>query len=237
MREPSPPTDVGRVLLVEDDVAIRGVYAKVLASAGHTVVTAGNGLEAVERLDEGAFDAVVSDITMPGMSGMALLRAIRARDPSIPVILITACPDVQSAAEAVERRALRYLLKPVPLPTLRAAVAEAVESTRRHAAREAHRAGVHLALADLLQACKRAEALERMWRGDDGADKQEYAAAFGKDVTDEIVAEAEQTRARLDASPLSDEDRAFYARSAAALDGAVAALRALAGGGFAARAE
>jgi CheY-like chemotaxis protein len=222
--DPQPP---GLVLLVEDDAAIRGVYEKVLKSAGHTVRTAANGLEAVETMAGTEFDVVVSDITMPGMSGIALLRQIRSRNAHIPVILITACPDVKTAAEAVERQALRYLLKPVPLPTLRSVVAEAVESARRRKAREAHRANVHLSLADLLQACTSAETLEQMWLGHDGAEKQGYAATFGKEMTQEIAADAERARRTLDGAPLSDEDRTFYVRYSAQLDRVIAALRQL----------
>jgi CheY-like chemotaxis protein len=222
--EPQPP---GLVLLVEDDPAIRGVYEKVLKSAGHSVRTASNGLEAVETMAATEFDVVVSDVTMPGMSGIALLQQIRTRNAHMPVILITACPDVKTAAEAVERQALRYLLKPVPLPTLRSVVAEAVESARMRKVREAHRANVHLSLADLLQACTSAQTLEQMWLGNDGADKQGYAATFGDDMTDEIVANAERARAALDAAPLSDEDRKFYVRYSAQLDRAIASLRQL----------
>jgi len=220
--------DKGLVLLVEDDVAIRGVYAKVLSSAGHDVHTADNGLQAIEKLAEKPFDVVVSDISMPGMSGMDLLKAIRTRNEAIPVILMTACPDVRTAAEAVERRALRYLLKPVPLGDLRSAVGDAVRGTRLHAKREEHRADVHVSLAELLKACSSAEALEGMWLGREGDERKRYAASFGGSIADEIATEAARACAVLDGAPLAESDREFYARSLSQLEGIMSRLRKLA---------
>src|SRR5947207_10259625 len=79
----------GRVLLVDDDAeVIRGV-ARALRRSGFTVVTAANGSEASERLAESPFDTVISDISMPAMTGIDLLRVVRQRDLDVPVVLMT----------------------------------------------------------------------------------------------------------------------------------------------------
>ncbi len=103
-----------RLLLVDDDADLLKAYASSLARHGVIVETACNGREAAERVRAGAFDVIVSDITMPEMTGLELLRTVRARDLDVPVVLMTGEPTVQSAVEAVEYGALRYLQKPVP---------------------------------------------------------------------------------------------------------------------------
>ena len=70
---------------------LRG-FDRVLTRAGFEVVTVGDGLKAAEMLMEIDFDAIVSDISMPGMSGIQLLRAARERDLDVPVLLVTALP-------------------------------------------------------------------------------------------------------------------------------------------------
>jgi EAL domain-containing protein (putative c-di-GMP-specific phosphodiesterase class I) len=116
---------VGRVLLVDDDADVRRDYAKLLRSTGCTVETAADGREAIARLGAG-FDLIVSDISMPQMSGTQFLRAVRERDLDIPVILMTGAPGLESAVEAVEHGAFRYLTKPVALDTLAQVVRRAI---------------------------------------------------------------------------------------------------------------
>ena len=78
-----------------------------------TVETASNGKEAAERVKAGSFDVIVSDISMPEMTGIEFLRAVRAHDLDVPVILMTGEPGLESAVRAVEYGAFRYLAKPV----------------------------------------------------------------------------------------------------------------------------
>ncbi len=105
--------DEGTILLVEDDHAVRQVYSRILRRSGFHVVTAENGSEAREAFAGSAVDLVVSDIGMPDMNGVALLKALRDQDLDVPVILMTGNPEVETAAEAVALGALRYLTKPV----------------------------------------------------------------------------------------------------------------------------
>lgn len=103
----------GRILVVDDEEALRRVLERSLSRAGHEVVTAESGATAMEKLKGGQFDVVLSDISMPGMNGLDLLRAVREHDLDIPVLIMTGTPDVSTAVRAMEYGALRYLIKPV----------------------------------------------------------------------------------------------------------------------------
>jgi EAL domain-containing protein (putative c-di-GMP-specific phosphodiesterase class I) len=102
-----------RLLLVDDDPEILRVYGRSLARHGAVVETACDGMKAAARAKAGSFDVIVSDISMPEMSGVEFLRAVREQDLDVPVILMTGEPRVESAVRAVEYGAFRYLTKPV----------------------------------------------------------------------------------------------------------------------------
>jgi EAL domain-containing protein (putative c-di-GMP-specific phosphodiesterase class I) len=101
------------VLLVDDDDAVRNAFRRVLESRGYQVRACRSGAEALSSFARGEFDALVSDVRMPGMSGLALLRAVRERDGDLPVILMTGNPDLESAAQAAAASAFQYLVKPI----------------------------------------------------------------------------------------------------------------------------
>jgi EAL domain-containing protein (putative c-di-GMP-specific phosphodiesterase class I) len=103
-----------KVLLVDDDDLVRLAYQRQLASEAQVEITAAaSGDAAVALLQCEPFDVVVSDVMMPGMDGLALLRIVRAHDQDLPVILMTGVPLLASATEAVEFGAVRYLTKPI----------------------------------------------------------------------------------------------------------------------------
>ena len=118
------------VLLVEDDQILLAGLARQLAIAGVRVVVASSGQAAVEKLAMQPFDVLVSDIQMPGMSGLKLLRAVRECDMDLPVILMTGRPDLRSAAAAVEYGAFQYLIKPVHVERLQLMVQQAANVGR-----------------------------------------------------------------------------------------------------------
>jgi EAL domain-containing protein (putative c-di-GMP-specific phosphodiesterase class I) len=118
--------DRGLVLLVDDEPTIARGYARILSAAGFTVEIAHDGTEAADRTRQRAYDAIISDIAMPEMSGLMLLRAIREHDLDVPVILMTGGPAIESAMQAMEYGALRYLIKPVDPKDLEDVVARAV---------------------------------------------------------------------------------------------------------------
>src|SRR5450432_2137034 len=116
----------GRVLVVDDDVPTARGFGRVLTSAGFSVTIAHDGAEASALARATSFDAILSDIAMPGMSGIALLRAVREHDLDVPVILITGGPAIESAVEAMEYGALLYLIKPIEAAELEAVITRAV---------------------------------------------------------------------------------------------------------------
>jgi EAL domain-containing protein (putative c-di-GMP-specific phosphodiesterase class I) len=116
----------GRILLAEDDGPLRRAYVRALGLAGHQVIGVPDGLAAAELIAAQSFDVVISDIAMPKMGGMQLLRHVREHDLDVPVLLITATPSVETAAEAVEHGALRYLVKPFALAELMQTVQQAL---------------------------------------------------------------------------------------------------------------
>jgi EAL domain-containing protein (putative c-di-GMP-specific phosphodiesterase class I) len=120
------PGNHGRVLVVDDDPALSRIFADVLSAAGFTVELATDGRVALSMLENGPFDAIVSDLALPGIDGMALLRAVRQRGLELPVIFITGSPQLSTAMQAVEFGAFRYLLKPVDAEQLVEVVDRAV---------------------------------------------------------------------------------------------------------------
>jgi EAL domain-containing protein (putative c-di-GMP-specific phosphodiesterase class I)/CheY-like chemotaxis protein len=120
----------GNVLVVDDEEPLLRAVQRLLTHAGFKVDAASGGREAVELLEHRVFDCIVSDINMPGMSGIDLLRAVRGRDLDVPVVLLTGAPSLATAAEAVEYGAFQYLMKPVEGTTLVQMVAKATRLGR-----------------------------------------------------------------------------------------------------------
>lgn len=115
MRDAQPLRDAAPtlVLLVDDDEAVLKMTQRVLEKRGYRVVSCSSGAEALAWLGRMAFDVMVSDVQMPGTSGLGLLRAVRDRDLDLPVVLVTGNPNVDSAVAAVEYGAFKYLIKPL----------------------------------------------------------------------------------------------------------------------------
>ena len=128
-----PQDDVplrGRVLVVDDEPMVLAYLERSLLARGHEVVTAADGQVALKALERGGFELVLSDLSMPGLDGVALLREARPHHPDLPFVFITGTPDLASAMSAVELGALRYLTKPVRDADLQAVVQEGLRATR-----------------------------------------------------------------------------------------------------------
>lgn len=128
MRDAQPLRDAAagkRILLVDDDDAVLSMTERVLEKRGYRVVACSSGAEALAWLERAEFDVMVSDVQMPGTSGLGLLRAVRDRDLDLPVVLVTGNPDLDSAVLAVEYGAFKYLIKPVSSDQLDGAVERA----------------------------------------------------------------------------------------------------------------
>ncbi len=102
-----------RVLIVDDDEDLSKTYASSLSRSGAFVHTASSGKEGLARLKGHPVDVIVSDISMPEMTGIDFLKAVRMQDLDVPVILMTGSPGIDSATQAVEYGASSYLTKPV----------------------------------------------------------------------------------------------------------------------------
>ena len=118
------------VLVVDDMPAVVRAFKRILEGRGYNVVTAEDGNQAVNQVRAQTFDAVLSDIAMPGLTGVELLQQIRLHDQEVPVILVTGDPSVETAIPAVEFGALSYLIKPVSPDTLTKKVEWAVHLHR-----------------------------------------------------------------------------------------------------------
>jgi len=117
-------TGQGTILLVEDEEGLRGLNARGLASRGYSVLEAGNGLEAIEVLEEngGKVDLVVSDVVMPEMDGPTLLKELRARNPDLKIIFVSGYAEEAFAKSLPEGGQFAFLAKPFTLKQLVAAV-------------------------------------------------------------------------------------------------------------------
>jgi len=115
-----------RILIVDDEARYRELYEQVLGASGFETRTASTAEEALCALDEAEPHLVVSDVRMPGASGLELLQKARKRYPALPFLLVTAYADVRDAVKALKLGAVDYLAKPVDLDELEAAVRDAL---------------------------------------------------------------------------------------------------------------
>ena len=122
------PGSAGAILVAEDDADIGASLEMILGAEGYEVTVCGDGLEALERSKESAFDLVLTDFRMPGMGGLDLLKHLREAHPLRPVILMTAHGNTELAIEATKRGAYDYLLKPFDIDELIDVVAQAMKA-------------------------------------------------------------------------------------------------------------
>lgn len=128
-----------RVLVIDDEPLMRKLLGRMLGGAGYDVVVTEGGAEAIELLWHSTFDVVVSDVNMPGVDGIEVLRFVRQRDPDLPVILVTACATTDTAIGAVQHHATAYLTKPIDGKRLQEELAHALTMHKlARVRREAH---------------------------------------------------------------------------------------------------
>ena len=103
----------GRILVVDDEANIRNALAKLLSKLGHKVESAGSAQEALQLLQPGRYRVVLTDLKMPGVDGLSLLRQIKVADNSVEVIVMTAYGTVDTAVAAMREGAYDYIEKPI----------------------------------------------------------------------------------------------------------------------------
>ena len=122
---------MSRVLVIDDEDVIRMLVVEILEAAGHTVTGAESAERALALLDQQDFDLVVSDVVMPGLSGLELLQLVRERRASLPVVLVTGAGTYDTLSQALTRGAAGLVTKPFAHSDLQSAVDDALERAAR----------------------------------------------------------------------------------------------------------
>ncbi|MBI5041573.1 MAG: sigma-54-dependent Fis family transcriptional regulator [Gammaproteobacteria bacterium] len=118
--------DTKRILVVDDEAKMRRLLELSLKGMGHDVVEAEDGIAALEAFDAASFDLVLTDLRMPRLDGMGLLRALRERGEDVPVIVLTAYATVETAIEAMKLGATDYIIRPLEIKDMELAVTRAL---------------------------------------------------------------------------------------------------------------
>ncbi len=116
-----------KLLLIDDDVAVCDVVSATLTRRGFNVVSANSGADALLALNREDFDIVVSDLNMPGMSGLELCSHVHASWPDLPLVLVTAFGSIETAVAAIRAGAYDFIAKPIQMPELLLTLARALE--------------------------------------------------------------------------------------------------------------
>jgi len=120
-----------RVLVVDDEPVVTRGCRRILAGAGHRVDAAATGTEGLRRAVSGDFDVVVTDLRLPDLDGMELVRAVRDRRPEVAIIIITGYGTVPSAVEALKLGAADYIQKPFTPKRIRETISRLSAPCRR----------------------------------------------------------------------------------------------------------
>ncbi len=119
-----------KILIIDDEEGVRKTLKKIMEKEGYEVDTAENSKIAFKLLEKKSYDTIVTDIILPGMSGIELLKSIRENNPELPVIVITGYPNLDTATEAVRQMAYDYVSKPITKHNLPPIVARSVEKKK-----------------------------------------------------------------------------------------------------------
>jgi putative nucleotidyltransferase with HDIG domain len=119
-----------RILIVDDEEVICNVLERRLTKEGYLCATAHNGKEALSRFYKDSFSLIISDIKMPEMTGIELLQKVKAIDPKMKMIMVTAYPDVDLAVNAMRQGAYDFIIKPADLDLIVMSVKKALDSKR-----------------------------------------------------------------------------------------------------------
>jgi diguanylate cyclase (GGDEF)-like protein len=122
--------EMDKILIVEDDLLLREMYAGLLRAEGYLADTASCGSEAFILLSQNKYDLVITDLVMPDISGLEILSRVRETDPGIDVIMVTGNADLESAIFALKHGARDYLIKPVNQDELRHSISQCLQQRR-----------------------------------------------------------------------------------------------------------
>lgn len=119
-----------KILVVDDEPSLRDVLSIMLKKAGYTTATAVDGEEAVSKVGKDIYDLVITDLKMPGMGGMDVLKAVKSASPDTVVLVVTAFGSAESAVEAMKLGAYDYLTKPFQIDEVQLIIRNALEKRR-----------------------------------------------------------------------------------------------------------
>ncbi|HEX4354779.1 MAG TPA: sigma-54 dependent transcriptional regulator, partial [Polyangiales bacterium] len=192
-----------KLLFIDDDVAVCDAVSATLIRHGFDVVCANAGADALIALERGAFDAVVSDLNMPGMSGLELCRRAHATSPQLPVVLVTAFGSLATAVGAIRAGAYDFISKPIQVPELLLTLERALEHRRLKEENEQLRDAVarQESIAEMVgesQAMKDVYAVVARLSGTDASVLITGESGTGK----ELIAQAVHRRGSHSAGPL-----------------------------------
>ena len=122
-RDPNPD----RILIVDDEDSMRSILLRQLEAEGSECVACPTAMDALRKIKDNHFSLVISDIMMPGMSGMEFLRRVKSEDPEIAFIMITGLMDINTAVDSLRIGACDFITKPFEFPALKHAVRRALE--------------------------------------------------------------------------------------------------------------
>jgi two-component system cell cycle response regulator CpdR len=125
---------MARILITEDEESLRRFVARALRLDGHETFEAGDGAEGLERLDEGSYDLLLSDLRMPVMDGIELAHEAAARFPQMKILLMTGYAEQRERADDLATKIVDVVPKPFALPDIRKAVAMALAGASCRAA-------------------------------------------------------------------------------------------------------
>ena len=118
------------ILIIDDEKTIRWSLSEALKESGYQVSDAGSAENGVELFKQKSADLVLLDLKLPGISGIEVLKEIKSIDPGVPVIMMTAYGEVDTAVEAMKNSAYDFVLKPFALEKLKVTISNALEAHR-----------------------------------------------------------------------------------------------------------
>jgi DNA-binding NtrC family response regulator len=118
---------IGRVMVVDDEENIRDVLSNYLDSLGYLVETANDGEDALSKFKRGGFDLIISDLLMPTVDGLELLKKVREEDKDVIFLMITGYPSIETAVEAIKKGAYDYITKPFHMEDVKIRIERAFE--------------------------------------------------------------------------------------------------------------
>ena len=121
---------MAKILIVDDDHQLRQSFERLLIQEGHEIRTAASGEAGLAAVKGRAFDLLIMDVRLPGMSGLETFRAVREIEPKLPVVIMTAFGTTETAIEATKMGAFDYILKPFEIPEVLTLIRQAVEAGR-----------------------------------------------------------------------------------------------------------